>query len=367
MLLLISSNSSRRYGDDIVRALAHPRGSDFQFRYGLKYFDPALVARATTTHPGGPVRAGLLPRRRQGCQEDDLCELQGGDREAQRDRGLFCILTLSAGGLCRAHVRCRIAREADTAAEQQLLPAWAANPNSPDGKFVIEVDATIQAGRVPKPKDELPRSRRPPRHSASSHSLIPRAGLPSLPSAPSRLRMIGGLCGGAGRSASGRHTRTADSVSAPAIVTILKSTPSRRRSCQCRRGHQIVRGQRRKRDPVRIRQGDHARLALRPQPFHLHHRPAAGHSIAGLTLGLAVPTGGDPKSEQRCDVTLPVSFGGWRVLGIGRVVIIAVGTAAPAIVGILYKDKMSIGIAAIMVASALIAGWASVFLGSKKG
>jgi hypothetical protein len=87
---------------------------------------------------------------------------------------------------------------------------------------------------------------------------------------------------------------------------------------------------------------------------------------AGLRLALAVSTGGDPKSEQRCDITLPVSFGGWRALGISRMVIIATGTAMSAIVGVVFKDQMSFGIGGLMFASALIAGWASVFLGAKK-
>src|SRR4051794_33962004 len=45
MLILISSSAQQRYADDIIRALAHPAGTSFQFRYDRKYVHGLLGQR----------------------------------------------------------------------------------------------------------------------------------------------------------------------------------------------------------------------------------------------------------------------------------------------------------------------------------
>ena len=56
MLILISSSAQQRYADDIIRALAHPAGTTFQFRYDKKYVDGLLGQRVLDGLPG--VSAG---------------------------------------------------------------------------------------------------------------------------------------------------------------------------------------------------------------------------------------------------------------------------------------------------------------------
>ena len=51
MLILISSSAQQRYADDIVRALAHPAGTSFQFRYDKKYVDGLLGQRSLAGEP----------------------------------------------------------------------------------------------------------------------------------------------------------------------------------------------------------------------------------------------------------------------------------------------------------------------------
>ena len=51
MLILISSGAQPRYADDIVRALAHPAGTTFQFRYGTKYVEDRLGQRDLANEP----------------------------------------------------------------------------------------------------------------------------------------------------------------------------------------------------------------------------------------------------------------------------------------------------------------------------
>lgn len=366
MLLLISSNSSRRYGDDIVRALAHPRGTDFQFRYVLKYFDPALLPRTQSKGLAGEVALICFLDADKAARKTTFASCRAATVKRSEIVGSSCILTLTAGDyvqpLSDAELRAKL-----SGPEQGLLPAWAANPDFPDGKFVIEVESTIHAGRVPALADELTAFEK----TASALSKFPFF------------------------NAAGRLTFYA----VRAIATEDDWRP------------EWVRQRKRKRAPYkegRFQLSSGYRYDLEVYTFTPIGAAVAGGTTrllvdsdekairfvsakeitldsrydlnrftfttdqlldtlsAGLRLALVIPTAVEPKSEQRCDITLPVSFGGWRTLGISRMVIIAIGTAAPAIVGIAYKDKMSFGIAAIMVMSALIAGWASVFLGSKK-
>lgn len=57
-MVLLSPTARCRYGDDIVRALVHPAGTEFCFRYGEKYLEPNLVARYE--HTRAVNLAGLI-------------------------------------------------------------------------------------------------------------------------------------------------------------------------------------------------------------------------------------------------------------------------------------------------------------------
>ena len=366
MLLLISSNSSRRYGDDIIRALAHPRCTDFQFRYGLKYFDPSLIARTRAHRLGGQEALICFLDADKAARKTTFTSVRAVKVNRSEIIGSSCILTLNAGDYVKplpdADLRAKL-----TAAEQKLLPTWAASPDFPDGKFVIEVESKIHAGRVPEPVDELtafeetasalskfpffdaaskltfyavraiateddwrpeswrPRQRTPAAYKQGRFQLSSgyRYDLEVYTFTP----IAGAIPGGATRLLVDSDEKAIRFVSAKEITLDSRYDLNR---------------------------------------FTFTTDQLLDSLSAGLRLALAIPTAAEPEPEQRCDITLALSFGGWRILGISRMVIIAIGTAAPAIVGILYKDKMSLGIAAVMGMSALIAGWASVFLGSKK-
>jgi hypothetical protein len=53
LLILLSSGARRRYRDDIIRALAHPPGTQLRFRYGRNY-----VANVLLSTPGSKALVG---------------------------------------------------------------------------------------------------------------------------------------------------------------------------------------------------------------------------------------------------------------------------------------------------------------------
>lgn len=366
MLLLISSNASRRYGDDIVRALAYPRGMDFQFRYGVKYFDPSLLARVNAGGLAGETALICFLNTDQAVRTAELVPCRVVTLKRSEVLGSSCILTLTAGDyvypLTDRELRAKLTRQ-----EQTLLPAWATNPKFPSGKFVIEVMAKIHSGRVPKLADELKAFE----ETAASLSRFP------FFNASSRLTFytVRALASDDEWRPSWWHT----AVRTQAIYETGK--------------FQVVSGYRYDlevytfspvggsaadgitklvvdSDEKAVRFVSAKEVALDSR-YDLNRFTFTTDQLmdtlsAGLRLSLVIPTVADPKSEQRCDITLAVSFRGRRALGIARMVVIALGTSAPAVIGIAYKDQMNIGIGAVMFVSALIAGWGAVFLGSKK-
>jgi hypothetical protein len=366
VLLLISSNSSRRYGDDIVRALAHPRGTDFQFRYGTKYLDPALLARATTSGLAGEVALICFLDADRDARTTAFASVRLVRVKRTEIVGSSCILTLTAGDYMRpladAEVRAKLA-----AAEQKLLPVWGAKPDFPEGCFVIKIASTIHAGRVPEPADEL---------SAFEQTACALSDFPFF-GASNRLTFFAVRAIATEDDWRPAWWRARQRARAPYGDGRFLLTSGYRYDLEVYTftptGAATAGGATRllaDSDEKAIRFVSAREIALDSR-YDLNRFTFTTDRLldtlsAGLRLSLALPTGGGQPSESRCDITLPVVFAGWRRLGIIRMVMIAIGTAAPAIVGIAYKDKMNLGIGAVMFAGALIAGWASVFLGSKK-
>jgi hypothetical protein len=366
VLLLISSNSSRRYGDDIVRALAHPRGTEFQFRYGLKYFDPALLARATSNALAGQEALICFLDSDKAARTTSFTSCRAVTVKRSEIIGSSCILTLAAGDyvepLSDAELRAGL-----TAAEEKLLPAWGVSPDFPDGKFVIEVASKIHAGRVPKPADEFAAFERTA-VALSKFSFFDAASKLTFYAVraiateddwwPERWRRRGRLKSpykdGRFRLSSGYRY----DLEVYTFTPVARATGGAATQLAVDSDEEAIRFVSAKEITL------DSRYDLNRFTFTTDR--LLDTLSAGLRLGLAVPTSGDPNVEQRCDITLPVSFGGWRMLAIVRMVIIAIGTSAPAILGIAYKDQMNLGIGAVMFVSALIAGWGAVFLGAKK-
>jgi hypothetical protein len=83
----------------------------------------------------------------------------------------------------------------------------------------------------------------------------------------------------------------------------------------------------------------------------------------GLRIALGVPSVVDGKSvvEQRCDITLELRFAGSKWLATARIVLIAISTATPAVIGAYAAQKGSLGLATIMFVTALATGIGTVF------
>jgi hypothetical protein len=366
VLLLISSNASRRYGDDIVRALAHPHGADFQFRYGLKYFDPSLLTRVNAGSLAGETALICFLHTDKTARTATFVSCRVVKLLRSEVLGSSCILTLAAGDyvhpLTDSELRAKL-----TPQEQALLPAWGTNPDFPSGKFVIEVDATIHSGRAPAAGQELKAFEETAAALSAftffdASSRLTFYAVRTIASDSVRAwnnwsptgRTQAAYKGGKFDLVSGRrydlevYTFSPVGGSAAGGITKLQVES----------------------DEKAVRFVSAKEVALDSR-YDLNRFTFTTDQLldtlsAGLRLALMIPTTADPKSEQRCDVTFAVSFRGRRALGLFRMLIIAIGTAAPAIIGIAYKDEMNIYIGGVMFVSALIAGWGAVFLGAKK-
>jgi hypothetical protein len=149
VLILISSGAQPRYADDIVRALAHPAGTSFQFRYGTKYVDgrlepskladePALICYLMADASAKTVR--LIP-----CRFATVAKAQ--------IVGSSWIFTLNADSfvakLDDAAIRAALSQD-----ERDLIPAFNAQGNGPTGKFAFPVIEAFQSDSTyaPGPK-----------------------------------------------------------------------------------------------------------------------------------------------------------------------------------------------------------------------
>jgi hypothetical protein len=367
VLLLISSNASRRYGDDIVRALAHPRGTDFQFRYGLKYFDPSVLGRATSGGLAGETALICFLNSDKTARTESLVSCRLVTVKRSEVMGSSCILTLTAGDYIHPLADAEL-RPLLTAQEQALLPVWGPTGDFPTGKFVIDVAADVHAGRVPAQAKEL---------RAFEETAAKLSGFPFF-NADSRLTFyaIRGLA--------------TDDDWRPDWLR----RPARTRANYVDGKFKLVSGYRYDLEVYSFSPaggsaaGGTTKLVVTSDETAVRFVSAKEVTLdsrydlnsftfttdqlldtlsAGLRLALVTPTAADPKTEQRCDVTIPVTFKGRRGLGLVRMFIIALGTAAPAIIGIAFKDQMNWWIGAVMFAGALVAGWGAVFLGGKKG
>lgn len=149
MLILISSGAQPRYADDIVRALAHPAGTSFQFRYGSKYVEDRLEQRDLANEPvlicylmadASAKTVRLIP-----CRFATVANAQ--------IVGSSWIFTLNAGSfvakLDDAAIRAALSDE-----ERYLIPAFDAQGNGPSGKFAFSVGKALHGDDIyaPGPK-----------------------------------------------------------------------------------------------------------------------------------------------------------------------------------------------------------------------
>ncbi|MBC9032678.1 hypothetical protein IAG41_09765 [Sphingomonas sp. JC676] len=136
MLILISSSAQQRYADDIIRALAHPAGTSFQFRYDKKYVDGLLSQRSLAGEPvlicylsvdAAAKTARLIP-----CRFATVVKVE--------IVGSSWIFTLNAGSFVAALDDAAI-RAGLQQGERDQIPAFDAQGNGPSGKFALSVGA----------------------------------------------------------------------------------------------------------------------------------------------------------------------------------------------------------------------------------
>lgn len=366
MLLLLSSNSARRYGDDIVRALAHPRGTDFQFRYGLKYLDPALLARAKANGLAGQTAAIVFLNGDKATRTVSLVLCRAVTVRRSELVGSSCILTLTAGAYLKPLPDPSLRAKLESH-ERALIPAWSTDPDYPLGKYVIDVTAAIDTEQAAAPKHEMEAFEA----AATALSAFERFG---------------------------EATRIAF-YAVRELVTVDDWRPPRwnrgRRQATYTNGRYALQSGYRydlevytyspaggkadkgvtklviESDEKAVRFTTAKELALDSRydlnRFTFTTDEQLDATPAGLRLALSIPNEADPaQRELRCDIALETRFSGWWPRMILRILLIAAGTAAPAIIGIVFKDQMTWWIGAIMFAGALVAGWAAVFPALRK-
>lgn len=366
MLLLLSSNSARRYGDDIVRALAHPRGTDFQFRYGLKYFDAALLARVKSRGLAGETAVIAFLNGDNSARTVSLTICRAVTVRRSEMVGSSCILTLSAGDYLHPLTDTELRAQLN-ARELALLPVWSTDPDYPLGKYVIDVSAAIDVLQAANEEAEMVAFEA----TATALSAFPRFGATTKIAFYAVRELVTGDDWRPARFSRGRRSATYNDGSyalqsgyrydlevytySPAGGKTDKGVTklvvdSDEKAVSFTTAKELALDSR----------YDLNRFAFTTEE-HLDALPA------GLRLALSIPNDADPdKRELRCDIALEARFSGWWPRMVIRILIIAAGTAAPAIIGIAFKDKMTWWIGAIMFAGALVAGWGAVFPALRK-
>lgn len=363
MILLISSDASRRYSDDIVRALAHPIGTEFQFRYDLAYFDPSLKPKATSNKLAGETAMIAFLAADAAAQTVELTSVRAVTVKRSEIVGSSCIMTLVAGDylhpLDDAAIRVALSRP-----ELALLPAWTGELR-PTGHFAINVVKTIHAGHVPKPGEQM--------KAFEETAIALSAFLPFAPSTGMAFYAVRGLTvenppakyfwqrdptpaldGQLYKLQSGFRYRfdvytyrTAGSAVAPATKLSISTDE---KAVQFTSAKEAVLDSR----------YDLNRFSFTTDEM-LYAVPAVFH----VTLGITAST--PPlATEQRCDITLLAQFAGWRRKVVGRTLIVAAGTASSAIIGIVFKDKFGFWVGAMMCVGPLIAAATSTIPTLKK-
>lgn len=366
MLLLLSSNASRRYSDDIVRALAHPRGTDFQFRYGLEFFDPSLLLRAKTNRLAGLKAVVVFLNTNASARSVSMVLCRAVTIRRSELIGTSCILTLTAGDylehLDDAAIRARLNSQ-----ERALLPVWGTNTDYPIGKFVIDVTAAIDSSQAAARNNEM-EAFEATAMALSSYSCFDADTKIAFyavrevlteddwrPGPWHRGRRRATYANGRYELQSGYRYDLETYIYSPSGGKTDKGVTK----LSVDSDEKAVRFTSAKELPL------DSRYDLNRFSFTTDEQINA--ISAALRVSLSVPHALDSdKRELRCDIVVETRFAGWWPRICARIILIAIGTASPAIIGVAYKDEMSFGIAVIMFGGALIAGWAAVLPSLRK-
>ncbi|MEW6392356.1 MAG: hypothetical protein AB1542_18345 [Pseudomonadota bacterium] len=355
MLVLLSSSARRRYTDDIVRALAHPAGTEVRFRYGEKYLEPDLAARyqreraanlpGIICHLASPAGQAvlLIP-----CRFVTVSRIQ--------KVGSSYVFTLRVGEFVKDLDDLKL-RDLMTPDEVALLPLAKSDAKSPPGRFVFEIsDALVPFRALPSEamtafEDTTEALRRDAKFEAGQSiaffsvlSLSPAMDGPALEPEGGRYELESGR-----RYFLDVYSYSPEGEGNPSDAMTLVASAD---DSDLKFSSETVAKLDSRYDLIRFAFSIEQRLFELP---------------AGLRLALSVPHKADGKDmEQRCDIMLDLRFRGSLRLAFARVAMIAIGSATPAIIGAYAAGKGSLGLATVMFIAALFAGVATVFPALKK-
>ena len=355
MLVLLSSSIRRRYRDDIVRALAHPAGTEFRFRYGEKHLEPDLAARYDRARPTN--LSGIV------CY---LADRDGADPLLTPCRfvivtriqkvGTSYVFTLRVGEFVRDLDDAKL-RGLMTPDELTRLPRAGSDAKSPPGRFVFQISDTLGPFRAAASEamTAFENTTKALRQHAKFEDGQPIAffsvqGLSSASGGPGLEPQ-----GGRYELESGRrylldvYSYSPEGDVDPSEAMTLSASAD---DSDLKFSSETVARLDSRYDLIRFTFSTEQRLFELP---------------AGLRLALGIPKKPDDKDlEQRCDIMLDLRFQGSSRLAGARVAMIAIGTATPAVIGAYAAGKGSLGLAAIMFVASLFTGVATVFPALKK-
>ena len=351
MLVLLSSSARRRYNDDIVRALAHPAGTEFRFRYGENYLGQDIAARHGRTravnlaglicHLARPESATpfLAP-----CRFVTVTRIQ--------KVGSSYVFTLRVGDFVKDLDDAKL-RGLMTADELALLP----RANYPAGRFVFEISDSLTPFRAAASEamtafeNTTKALRRDAKFEDSKpisfftvQGLSPASGAPPLEPQGGRFELESGR-----RYFLDIYSYSPEGYDKPSDAITLSASAD---ESGLKFSSETVTKLDSRYDLIRFA------FSTEQQLFELP---------AGLRLALGVPKKADDKDlEQRCDIMLDLRFRGSLRLAVARVAMISIGTATPAVIGAYAAGKGSLGLASVMFIAALFTGVATVFPALKK-
>jgi hypothetical protein len=360
MLLLISSNAAPKYSDDIIRLLAQPRGAGVQFRYDLKYLHPALLARVRGAGLAGEAALVCFMLADADKATTTLTSCRAVTVRRSALVGSSCILTLTA---------CDYVHPLDDAelrsllqpAERKSLPTYSGSPAAIGGSFVLEVNATLHAGKAAKAGEEI---------KAFEETAASLAAFPTFRAASGiaffaicalatddqkkgwfgkRVRAVAGYADGRYLLQSGLRYELAVYTYRPAgsaieAVSTRLVADSDEKAVRFTSNKEIVLDSR----------YDLSRFAFTTDQF-LDPLPA------GIRVALSIPSRAPPAPVQRCDITLQVLFAGRRREAWTRMFFLGAGTAWPAILGLAFKDQFGFWMGVAMCVGPAIAAYAATF------
>lgn len=358
MILLISSGATRRYSDDIIRALAHSCGTDFQLRYDIAHLDPAVLqlVQQQKLAGEGALIAYLHSDQRKSITE--LASVRAVTIKRVEQVGTSCVLTLTARDYVHPLDDAMIRKEMSVA-EAGLIPAWKGGTR-PTGAFAIQVTKEVHAARIaPTGKGMLAfeetavaLSKYPPFAPDSGIAFYAVRGIVGLGTPKNRWfandpapRLDGDryvLKSGVRYRFDIYTYRPAGSADDAPSAKLMLSTDEK--AVQLTSVKEAALDSR----------YDLKRFSFTTDQF-LNDVPAA------IRFALEVSGGVAAKTEQRCDITINTVFGGSRREAVVRTVLIAAGTASSPIIGLMFKDQFGLGVALLMCIGPLIAAASATF------